>query len=77
MYFFIGVADYNFGIVPYFTRFHWANNAHGEILPVTSNVNAYFKVIVGHIFESSIQCLCFIRSQCNFVWMFLRLSGHM
>ena len=34
-----------------------------------------FKVIVGHIFEISIKCSCFIRSQWNFVCM-LRLSGH-
>ena len=31
-----------------------------------------FKVIVGHIFETSIKCLCFIRSQWNFVCMFFK-----
>ena len=30
------------------------------------------KVIVGHIFETSIKCLCFIRSQRNFVCMFFK-----
>ena len=32
----------------------------------------FFKVIVGHIFETSIKCLCFIRSQWNFVCMFFK-----
>ena len=32
----------------------------------------WIKVIVGHIFETSIKCLCFIRSQWNFVCMFFK-----
>ena len=30
------------------------------------------KVVVGHIFETSIKCLFFIQTQCNFVCMFLK-----
>ena len=30
------------------------------------------KVILGHIFETSIKCLCFIRSQWHFVCMFFK-----
>ena len=32
----------------------------------------YVKVIVRHIFETSIKCLCFIRSKWNFVCMFFK-----
>ena len=41
--FFIGVADNNFGFVLHFTKFHWTNNAHVEIQPITSKVMAYLK----------------------------------
>ena len=37
-----------------------------------NNLIGDVKVIVGHIFETSIKCLCFIRSQWNFVCMFFK-----
>ena len=33
--FFFGIAEYNFGFVLHFTRFHWSNNAHVENQPIT------------------------------------------
>ena len=36
------------------------------------NIIIMIKVIVGHIYETLIKCLFFIRSQWNFVWMFLK-----
>ena len=32
----------------------------------------FWNLIVGHIFETSVKCLCFIRSQWNFVCMFFK-----
>ena len=36
------------------------------------NCNLLLKVIVGHIFETLIKCLFFIRSRFNFVCMFFK-----
>ena len=43
-----------------------------KVQSIYTKIHLLFKVIVGHIFETSIKCLCFIRSQCNFVCMFFK-----
>ena len=44
--FFFGTAEYtcNFSFVLHFIRFHWSNNMHVEIQPITSKVNEYFNL---------------------------------
>ena len=50
----------------------WPRWPPGPYMVKTLKKSTSLKVIVGHIFETSIKCLCFIRSQWNFVCMFFK-----